>query len=182
MARILCTIVRRHLTVLGACHSTPPSGMKTAHSMPPGGAGVGICAVARNCGAIRCHRMARPSYTQRHRVARLDLARPAHTPHLPHTSCALTVYPAHAHRASQILHRHLKLGGEASSDALLPRKRGQVSGWHHRSRSFLGASHPCGRVGLQGVSWRGTHMRWRKTHMPWRGTHACTTLLRSSAM
>ena len=96
MARILCTIVRRHLTVLGACHSTPPSGMKTAHSMPPGGAGVGICAVARNCGAIRCHRMARPSYTQRHRVARLDLAGPAHTPHLPHTSCALTVYPAHS--------------------------------------------------------------------------------------
>lgn len=142
MARILCTIVRRHLTVLGACHSTPPSGMKTAHSMPPGGAGVGICAVARNCGAIRCHRMARPSYTQRHRVARLDLAGPAHTPHLPHTSCALTVYPAHAHRASQILYRHLRRGGEASSDALSPRKRGQVSGWHHRSRSFWGRPIP----------------------------------------
>ena len=158
------------LTASGACHSMLPSGMQTAHSAPPSGTKADICAVVKKCSATRCCRLARPSRTRRHRVARSGFAGPA-----PATSRILR-------RVPQILYRHLRRGGEASSDALSPRMRGQISGWHHRSRSFFGVSHPCGRVGLQGVSWRGTHMRWRKTHMPWRGTHACTTLLRSSAM
>ena len=55
----------RHKELLPACHSASPSGTQTAHSAPPSGTKVGICAVAKKCRAIRCHRVARPSRTRR---------------------------------------------------------------------------------------------------------------------
>ena len=51
-------------------HSTPSSGTRIAHSMPPNGAGVGICAVARRCRATQCYRMAHRPRTRRYRVVR----------------------------------------------------------------------------------------------------------------
>ena len=59
------------------CHSTPSSGTRIAHSMPPNGAGVGICAAARRCRATQCYRMARRPRTRRYRVVRPSPAGPA---------------------------------------------------------------------------------------------------------
>ena len=118
------------LTASGACHSMLPIGTRIAHSAPPSGTKADICAVVKKCSATRCCRLARPSRTRRHRVARSGFAGPA-----PATSRIFR-------RVPQVMYKHLRRGGEASSDALSPRKRGQVSGWHHRSRSFWGRPIP----------------------------------------
>ena len=133
-------------TTSRAHHSMPPSGAQTVHSTSPSGTKVGICAVARKYCATRCHRVARPSRTRRHRVARSGIADPA-----PATSRIPRCAP-------QGLQRRLGQGDRASE------RRPLTS---HERAGQLVASPPAHSWGhpIPATEWVCvTHVLWRRTY------------------
>lgn len=129
-----------------AHHSMSPSGAQAVHSTSPSGTKVGICAVARKYCATRCHRVARPSRTRRHRVARSGIADPA-----PATSRIPRCIP-------QSLQRRLRQGDRASE------RRPLTS---HERAGQLVASPPAHSWGhpIPATEWVCvTHVLWRRTH------------------